>query len=84
MEGFSGKKSRELASRQKKDHTENNGSKQNKKRGNRKVESNDNPEIPDRGETSDIPGLPSGTLTNDQTVTQKQKVALHLSRLGPW
>ena len=25
-----------------------------------KVESNDNPEIPDRRETSDIPGLPSG------------------------
>ena len=25
-----------------------------------KVESNDSPEIPDRGETSDIPGLPSG------------------------
>jgi len=24
------------------------------------VESNDSPEIPDRGETSDIPGLPSG------------------------
>ena len=25
-----------------------------------KVESNDSPEIPGRGETSDIPGLPSG------------------------
>ena len=25
------------------------------------MESNDSPEIPDRGETSDIPGLPSGT-----------------------
>ena len=25
-----------------------------------KVESNDNPEIPDRGETSDMPGIPSG------------------------
>ena len=24
------------------------------------MESNDGPEIPDRGETSDIPGLPSG------------------------
>ena len=24
------------------------------------MESNDNPEIPDKGETSDIPGLPSG------------------------
>ena len=26
------------------------------------MESNDSPEIPDRGETSDIPGLPSGEL----------------------
>ena len=29
-------------------------------RGDRKVESNDSREIPDRRETSDIPGLPSG------------------------
>ena len=29
------------------------------KRGDSKVESNDSLEIPDRGETSDIPGLPS-------------------------
>ena len=29
-------------------------------RGNSKVESNDSPEIPDRGKTSDIPALPSG------------------------
>ena len=35
---------------------------QKNKRGNSKVESNDSPEIPDRGETSDIPGLPSGDL----------------------
>ena len=27
------------------------------------MESNDSPEIPDRGETSDIPGLPSGANT---------------------
>ena len=33
---------------------------QKNKRGDSKVESNDSPEIPDRGETSDIPGLPSG------------------------
>ena len=26
------------------------------------MESNDSPEIPDRGETSDIPGLPSGGI----------------------
>ena len=30
------------------------------KRGDRKVESSDSPEIPDRRGTSDIPGLPSG------------------------
>ena len=33
---------------------------QKNKRGDSKVESIDSPEIPDRGETSDIPGLPSG------------------------
>ena len=31
-------------------------------RGDSKMKSNDSPEIPDRGETSDIPGLPSGYL----------------------
>ena len=36
------------------------GSRQKKKRGDSYVESNDSPKIPDRGETSDIPGLPSG------------------------
>ena len=30
------------------------------KTGDSKVESNHSPEFPDRGETSDIPGLPSG------------------------
>ena len=35
---------------------------QKNKRGDSKVESNDSPEIPDRGETSDIPGLPSGAI----------------------
>ena len=34
-----------------------------KKRGDRKGESNDSPEIPDRRITSDIPGLPSGQKT---------------------
>ena len=37
-----------------------NRTRQKNKRGDSKVESNDGPEIPDRGETSDIPGLPSG------------------------
>ena len=30
------------------------------------MESNDSPEIPDRGETSDIPGLPSGTMLREK------------------
>ena len=33
-------------------------SRQKNKKGDRKVESDDSPEIPDRRETSDIPGLP--------------------------
>ena len=40
---------------------------QKNKRGDSKVESNDSPEIPDRGETSDIPGLPFGALHKQQT-----------------
>ena len=34
--------------------------KQKNKTGDRKGESNDNPDIPDREETSEIPGLPLG------------------------
>ena len=37
-----------------------NKTRQKTKRGDSKVESTDSPEIPDRGESSDIPGLPSG------------------------
>ena len=37
-----------------------NRTRQNNKRADRKVESNDSPEIPDREETSEEPGLPSG------------------------
>ena len=37
-----------------------NGTRQKNKRKDSKVESNGSPEIPDRGEISDIPGLPSG------------------------
>ena len=42
------------------------------KRGDRKEESNDSPEIPDRRETSDIPSLPSG-LTKTNNKKQKQE-----------
>ena len=50
IEEFSGKRSGEWASR----------IRQKNKRGDYKVESNDSPEISDRGETSDIPSLPLG------------------------
>ena len=61
IEEFSGKSLEERASRKKmiKDR-KGNRTRQKNKRGDSKVESNDSPEIPDRGETSDIPGLPSG------------------------
>ena len=39
-----------------------NRTRQRNKRGDSKVESNDSPETQDRGETSDVPGLPSGDL----------------------
>ena len=40
---------------------------QKNKRGDSKVELNDSPEIPDRGETSDIHGLPSGAARQEDT-----------------
>ena len=43
--------------RRKKLDRKSNGSRQKNKRPDRKVESNDSPEIPDTGKTSDIPGL---------------------------
>ena len=42
-------------------------------RGDKKVESNDSPEIPDRGETSDIPGLPSGSTLETQSMCRESK-----------
>ena len=49
-------------SREKRQDRKSNRSKEKSKRGDRKSESNDRPipKIPDRRETSDIPGLPSG------------------------
>ena len=41
---------------------------QKNKRGDSKMESNDKPEIPDRGETSDIPELPSGVLNVERSM----------------
>ena len=37
------------------------------------MESNDSPEIPDRGETSDIPDLPSGGLRQTKRINLKPK-----------
>ena len=66
IQEFSRKKSdREWTSilkkkKKRKEDRKSNKTRQKNKRGDSKVESNDSPEIPDRGETSDIPGLPSG------------------------
>ena len=60
IEEFSGKSSEERARRQKKAQTERVTGLGRRMRGDSKVGLNDSPEIPDRAETSDIPGLPSG------------------------
>ena len=68
FEEFSGKSSEErTTSKQEKKDTKGNRTRQKNKRGDSKVESNDSPEIPDRGETSDIPGLPSGVQDNKKS-----------------
>ena len=59
MRNFLEKSSGEWASRQKKDDRKSNRTRLRNNGGDSKVESNDSPEIPDRRETSDIPGLPS-------------------------
>ena len=48
------------AEKKKKKDGKSNRTRRKNKRDDSKVKSNDSPEIPDRGETSDIPGLPSG------------------------
>ena len=40
--------------------------------GDRKWESNDNPEIPDRSVTSEIPGLPSGDHLRNESLTDER------------
>ena len=59
-EEFSGKKVRRI---DRKKDKKSNRSRQKNKRGDSKVESNDSPDIPDREETSDIPGLSSGVVS---------------------
>ena len=63
IEEFSGKGSGEWTSRQKKRYNKkSNRTQQKNKTGESKAESNDSPEVPDGGETSDIPSLPSGLV----------------------
>ena len=50
------------------------------------MESNDSPEIPDRGETSDIPGLPSGVVSIENmlllsTVAFNQSSSLGMKKI---
>ena len=58
MDQHAGKKEEE----KKRQDRKSNRTRQKNKRGDSKVESNDSPEIPERGETSDIPGLPSAAV----------------------
>ena len=60
IEEFSGKSSEKGPAGRKRYDRKGNRTRQKNKRGDSKVESNDSPEIQDRGEISDIPGLPSG------------------------
>ena len=75
MKNFPEKSLEERASRQK--DRKCNRTRQKNKRGDIKVESNDSPEIPDRGETSDIPGLPSGGNTRTLRAARKLKELTH-------
>ena len=65
----------ERTSRQKKIDRKGNRTRQKNKTGDSKVESNDSPEIPDKGETSDIPGLPSGGPLLDYSTKTAHKIS---------
>ena len=73
MEEFSGKSSGEWASRKKNDKTERVAGLGRRTREEIYVESNDSPEIPDRGETSGIPGLPSGVYVRERPICHTHK-----------
>ena len=63
IEEISGKFQENAPYTEKKDkNRKSNRTRQKNKTGDSKEESNDSPEIPDRGATSDIPGLHSGAL----------------------
>ena len=59
-----------------------NRTRQENKRGDSKVESNDSPEIPDREETSDIPSLPSGGP--EERVSGQKRVSVKQTTAGDW
>ena len=61
-----GKISRIGQQAEKTEDRKNNKNRQKNKRGDSKVELIDSPEIPDRGETSDIPGPPSGASEREK------------------
>ena len=44
------------------------------------MESNDSPEIPDRGETSDIPGLPWGGGERERETERERIVTVALTK----
>ena len=60
MKNFLDKVQKKGPASRKRSDRKGNRTRQKNKRGDSKMESNDSPEIPDWGETSDIPGLPSG------------------------
>ena len=60
MLGFPKKKFRRMDQQAERKIRQSSRTRQKKKKGDSKVESNDSPEIPDRGKTLDIPGLPLG------------------------
>ena len=70
---FPGKVQKNGPEGRKRSNRKSNRTRQKNKRGDSEVESNDSPEIPDSGETSDIPGLPSGDKTEAPHVYQRQK-----------
>ena len=49
-----------MGQKQKQEDRMSNMTRQNNQGADRKMESNDSPDIPDRGKTSEVPGLPSG------------------------
>ena len=51
-----------MGQKQKQEDRMSNMTRQNNQGADRKMESNDSPDIPDRGETSEEPGLPLGEL----------------------